>query len=340
MKKWICLLGVLVAWGAGGQSDIMPRPPKPAPTGNELAQMIHDTRVGRPQTYRHLAVYPLLTRGAGGRGYVTLDDAIARAVLVVTEKGGGNVPELLVENRGDEPIFLLAGQIVNGGKQNRVIAQDVLLAPRSGPISLGVFCVEQGRWVRQTDQFDGEKEMAHSNLRQQLNAPGASQRGVWDEVGRKASAVAPSAAGGTRYVGKVYEDKDVKESVDDYLKNVQLPGDANGMAVVLAGRVVGVELFGDTETFGKLRDKLLRSYAMDALEYKDAGKVAERRVVEQFLRRAEDVRLVARESVGIGQFFKVEGGHLYGSVLVWRDQPGRQAVAHASLFDDSPVIGK
>jgi hypothetical protein len=184
--------------------------------------------------------------------------------------------------------------------------------------------------------------MAHSNLRQQLNAPSpASQSAVWGEVSRKAGALAPDAAGGTAYLGKVYDDKTVKDSVDDYAGKIRLPAEANGMAVLIGGRVVGAELFGDAETFARLRDKLLRSYANDALEFKGAAEKSgdDRGAVERFLRRGTDVRLVLRETIGLGQFYRLEGGSLYGSVLVWQEQRGAHGVVHASLFDDAPVVG-
>ena len=347
MKRALMLLSFLsaaftlglVATIGWAETDIMPRPPKPMPVGSDLARLVQDTRVGDGYAYRQFVVYPLFTTGRGEHGVLTMDEAVSRGLLRVTEKGEGSVPELLVENRADEPIFLLAGEIVKGGKQNRVIAQDVLLAPRSGPISLGVFCVEQGRWVNQTERFEAESSMAHGYLRQKLNAPTTSQSEVWSEVSRKTAAVAPSAAGGSHYLGKVYEDKSVRGDVDQYIKPITLPGDANGMVVVIGGQVAGVEIFGDHETFAKLQAKLLRSYAVDALECKSAEKGAtDRHVVEQFLRRAGSARLAQKETVGIGQFFKIDGGGLYGSLLRWHEQSGVHRVVHVSLFEQNAAV--
>jgi hypothetical protein len=346
MKRALMLLSLLAPIFVSGlvttigwaETEIMPRPPKPMPVGSDLARLVRDTRVGDGYAYRQFVVYPLFTTGRGEHGVLTMDEAVSRGLLQVTEKGEGSVPELLVENRADEPIFLLAGEIVKGGKQNRVIAQDVLLAPRSGPIGLGVFCVEQGRWVNQTERFEAESAMAHGYLRQKLNAPVTSQSEVWGEVSRKAAAVAPSAATGSRYLGKVFEDKSVQLDVDEYIKPITLPSDANGMAVVIGGQVAGVEIFGDRDTFAKLQAKLLRSYAVDALECKGAEKGAtDHYVVEQFLRRAGSARLTQKETVGIGQFFKIEGGGLYGSLLRWHEQSGAHRVVHVSLFEQMAV---
>ena len=335
MRNVTLLLIGLASLTALADEDIEPRPPKRSLPGNELARAIADTRIGEPQQYRNLAVFPLFTTGRASRGYWTLDQALAKGLLRISEKGEGSVPELLAENLSKEPVFLMAGEIVTGGKQNRVVSQDILLAPRSGPVGLGVFCVEQGRWTQQTRYFGVEKEMAHAALRQNLNAPTVSQSGVWGEVARKADAVAATVPNETHYLGKIYEAGEVKRDLDEYTRAIVWKQDANGMAVMIGGRVAGVEIFGDSETFARLRDKLLRSYAVDAIEFTDSTKPAMvRDTVEGFLRTAQQARLSAKETIGIGRLFGIEGRWMYGSMLVWHEQQGAYGVVHASLFGD------
>ena len=50
-------------------------------------------------------------------------------------------------------MLLLAGEIVAGGKQDRVIGKDRIVPAESDPVDLGVFCVEPGRWVATSEQF-------------------------------------------------------------------------------------------------------------------------------------------------------------------------------------------
>lgn len=334
----IALMMLVTVSGFAEEPDIAPRPPKPISGGSEFSRLIAETRVGEGQSYRNLVVYPLFTSNRARRGYWTLDQALAKELIRISEKGGGSVPELLVENRSDEPVFLLAGEIVTGGKQNRVVSQDILLAPRSGPIGLGVFCVEQGRWTQRTQYFGAEKELAHGKLRQELNAPAVSQSAVWNEVARKADAVAGAVPNETHYLGKIYESSEVRKDLDEYTRAIVWTQDANGMAVVIGGRVVGVELFGDSETFGRLRDKLLRSYAVDAIEVTGPVKVAaDKGAVERFLRNAQRAQLSPKETIGVGRLFGVNGAGMYGSALFWHDQTGAHGVVHASLFDGPQV---
>lgn len=335
MKNNLLLFAMLPAVLVLAQTDIMPRPPHRPDTRGPLIRLIRETRIGEPCRAKNMTVYPLFSADCAHGGYLTLDEALARKALRITEKGDGNVPELLAENTSGSPVFLLAGEIVTGGKQNRVISQDLLLAPHSGPISLGVFCVERGRWTVQTKYFGAEKELAHGQLRQQLNSPANTQSHVWAEVARKSAAVAPSVAASTSYLGAALDDVKVKRGMEEYAKPITLPPSANGMAVVIGGRVAGVEIFGDRETFARLRDKLLRSYAVDAMEcIVDEKPAPDAGLVEAFVRRFQDAQLVVKQSVGIGRLFGIEGG-LCGSALTWHEQRAAHSVVHISLFEEA-----
>lgn len=80
-----------------------------------------------------------------GRPLLPLAEALAQGVAVVHETG--DVNELAIENVGkDANVFVQSGDIVQGGKQDRTIGVDLVLAPRSGRVPLPSFCVEHGRW--------------------------------------------------------------------------------------------------------------------------------------------------------------------------------------------------
>ena len=73
-----------------------------------------------------------------------LDEAIEKGYLTVYETG--EVGELEVENRSDWPVYIQSGSIVKGGRQDRMLPHDIIIAARSGKKPLASFCVEQGRW--------------------------------------------------------------------------------------------------------------------------------------------------------------------------------------------------
>jgi hypothetical protein len=104
-----------------------------------------DYRLSGPYTHGNLSVYMIHGKpGDTGKPPLTLQEALQKGVVRVRETG--TVSELEIENVGDQDVFVQAGDIVKGGKQDRVVQLDLVLAPRSGRIPMASFCVEQGRW--------------------------------------------------------------------------------------------------------------------------------------------------------------------------------------------------
>jgi len=102
-------------------------------------------RVSGPITYDNLSVYFVHGKSTEGRVPLTLQEALAKSAVVVHETG--TVNRLEIENTSDEEIFIQAGDIVKGGQQDRVLAVSLTLAPKSGRMPIGAYCVEQGRWT-------------------------------------------------------------------------------------------------------------------------------------------------------------------------------------------------
>jgi hypothetical protein len=103
-------------------------------------------RISGPHVHANLAIYFLHGADAPGSDKVplTLAEALSKGSVQVTETG--RVNELRVENTGDEEVFIQAGDIVKGGRQDRVLVVSLLLPPRSGAVPISSFCVEPGRW--------------------------------------------------------------------------------------------------------------------------------------------------------------------------------------------------
>ena len=109
---------------------------------------------------------------------LTLDESRARGALTVVERAQPSVPELIAENRGKAYVLLLAGEILIGGKQNRVLREDLLLPPLSGPRNIGVYCVEQGRWNEGRKDFDSLGSVVQPSVRSQVLRK-AEQSRIW-----------------------------------------------------------------------------------------------------------------------------------------------------------------
>src|SRR5262245_54624131 len=101
-------------------------------------------RVSGPHVHGNLAIYLVHGTSAAGPVPLTLQEAVAKGQVQVIETG--QVNELQIENTGSEQVFIQAGDIVKGGKQDRVLTVSFLLPPNSGRLPIASFCVEQGRW--------------------------------------------------------------------------------------------------------------------------------------------------------------------------------------------------
>jgi hypothetical protein len=111
--------------------------------------------VDAPIVIGDLALYPVIDREADGQQEVdvtTLGPAMRSGQVRIHESASGSVDELALVNRGDEPVLVVAGDVVHGGMQDRVVQRTQLVAAGSA-VRLPVLCVEQGRW---TDRYDGQ----------------------------------------------------------------------------------------------------------------------------------------------------------------------------------------
>ena len=102
-------------------------------------------RISGPVVHENLAIYFVHGPSASGPVPLTLQEAMAKGTVTVHETG--QVNELTIQNLGNEEVFVQSGDIVKGGRQDRVLMVSLLLPPRSGVIPIASFCVEHGRWT-------------------------------------------------------------------------------------------------------------------------------------------------------------------------------------------------
>ncbi|MGA7839478.1 MAG: DUF6569 family protein [Candidatus Acidiferrales bacterium] len=170
--------------------------------------------IGEPITYETLTVFPVLSsQDAYTADFETLDAALASGEAIVAEQGeymrrsrngaepavlssggGAQVNQLVLANRGKKPLLLLAGEVVSGGKQDRIIGKDRIIPIGAQPLPLDVFCVEHSRWTGAGDTFAAAKTMVHPTVREQA-AVDQDQNKVWAAV--RGDAMGSGSGGGT-----------------------------------------------------------------------------------------------------------------------------------------------
>ena len=135
-------------------------------TSKERGEVVSsaDYRLSGPYAYDNLTVF--LVHGPetlDGSNFLTLSEALEQKKAVVHETS--EVNQLAVENLSrDEEVYVLSGDVVKGGKQDRTLPYDALVGPRSGQVSIDSFCVEQGRWTKRGDEEHEKFAYARSNV--------------------------------------------------------------------------------------------------------------------------------------------------------------------------------
>jgi len=224
--------------------------------------------VGEPATRGLMAVFPILRKTPATVGeYLTLDEAMGRKVIKIEEKGGGSVPVVIIINTGRLPIYISAGEVIIGGKQDRMISHDIVILPGK-EVTVDVKCVEKGRWHGPRVHFESAQAMGGLAARKAVQFAGQSE--VWDEVA--AQNVAAGAESSTGSYKAALTDPDVKRRYRE-LAEAMLPHLEGrrvvGMVVAVNGKVHAIEMFGSPALFSRMKEKLLKSYVLDTLGMQD-----------------------------------------------------------------------
>jgi len=325
-------------------------------------------------TYENISVFPVVASSQQDTSaFLTLDEGLSSGEVIVSEQGAAGlartrdlrrrptpdyssapaVNQLVLVNRSKRPLLLLAGELVSGGKQDRIIAKDRIVAPGAEPLPLDVFCVEHGRWSSGS-QFAASKTIVHPSVREQA-ALKQDQNDVWNAVRAGSTASVPGSSGHrptaapprvssseiadtiasaapTQSYAKIYEGSRVGASVEEFGAQLQkrfakstsgLKGErVVGVVVAYGGEVAWSDIFASGGLFDHYWPKLLRSYAVEAVARPTLRETASAEDARGFLRR-----LKGRETQ------ETEDG-----VYRWREtSEGRLALIELEAFQPKPM---
>jgi hypothetical protein len=291
---------------------------------NELNNQAAQLTICDGVKYRSLEMFALVDGNpAAEPGYVTLEEAIASGVARVTEvSASGFVPELLFHNEGSLPVLLLDGEELIGAKQNRVLNLTIL-APARSKIVIPVSCVEAGRWRMASEEFRASPQMMYSRLRaekvEQVTyclrtemGRMSDQAAVWEDLAAKAERL--DAASPTGAMSEVFARNKIR--VEEFERAFSLAPGQVGVAYRIGGRQWGVDLFDHARTMERYWKKLLRSYALDAIdEEQEAEKPAEPEEVRRLFERVAAGTAFCEQSPGLGKDVRMTAEGLSGAGL-------------------------
>jgi hypothetical protein len=268
MSRNALMFSATLALGLGLlQAAESPKPPEPA------------YRLSGPYTQGNLTIF--LIHGEDllkNRTFLTLDEALEQKKIVVHETK--NVNQLSIENVStDKDVFIAAGDIVKGGNQDRVLAFDMVVPPKSGKMPINSFCVEAGRW----QQRAGEENAYFSSSKDQLSTKAlkfacrfdGKQREVWRRVEMAQTQLKDNLktevkdAKSASSLQLSLENKKLLENVESYVKklsgSVDGKNDVVGFAFAINGQVNSADVYAASGLFKKLWPKLLKATAVEAV---------------------------------------------------------------------------
>jgi predicted MPP superfamily phosphohydrolase len=248
-------------------------------------------------SYGNLRLYPVYAtdqfrKEIGQVGtYTALQEAVQKKKVKITEKNNlGTVNDLTIENLSKDTVIIICGDVVKGGQQDRIIQEDVVLAPKSGKKNLKVFCVESGRWTRSNDnestadrtvsasriptaddaenkpaEFKGYYSKGSMSLRKVVEKQ-KDQGQVWskvDELNEKNNTKTSTST----YTAITTSDK-FNSQLNHYLKfyaDKLTNPNIIGVIIVTGNKVLGCDLFATNAIFKGQYQSLLHSYATEAI---------------------------------------------------------------------------
>lgn len=306
-----------------------------------IKTFLNRTRILDEVSYENMQIFPLATESIVDFDYLTLDEALQEGQIEIGEKGAGSVPELTVINKGNKPILIMNGEELIGARQNRTVNTDILVKEKS-EIVIPVSCTEQGRWSVPTKGMETPdyvspiksrvsllKGVSHS-LSRGIGYT-ADQSAMWQTVNNyqaEHSVRSPTGA-----VDDVYKSK--KGDIQKYLDAFSKKEDGwNGMAVAINNRFIGLDTFDSILTFGKVWTKLVRSYALDALnDVKESHLI--KKDIEKILEKLKEIEFKVFKSMGLGYDARISSGSYIGSALIHRKNQ-LYGVVHLSVFNKEP----
>ncbi|ULQ54961.1 hypothetical protein KJS94_09955 [Flavihumibacter rivuli] len=226
--------------------------------------------------FKGLRLVPIRPKGFPGAGsansfpnLVSFGEALAKGYIKVEERGSAaveNVHYLSVYNNSDKTVYIGGGELLMGGRQDRMVTRDTVLLPGSGRLDLPVMCVEEGRWSNKTKDFI-YKGMANQRLRKVLDLT-RNQVLIWKDIGRQLgedSLVTKTFSYLARTGDKAFLQE--QQSYLDYFRRQLNASDSNivGFVAICGDSVIGMDLFANRHLLYTQSDALFHAYIDEAI---------------------------------------------------------------------------
>jgi hypothetical protein len=257
------------------------------PAKKEL--QLSNYRLSGPYQHENLTIF--LVHGPdqpNSRMFTPLEEAMARKVVIVHETN--DVNELAIENVStSEEVFVQAGDIVKGGRQDRVLSVDLIIPAKSGQLPVSAFCVENGRWSQRglepTGLFSVSDGMIASKGLKLAAKRDVSQQQVWNEVRTTQEKLSAGVNADVRSalsqssLHLAQENQRVQALGDAYINKlssiVDSSNDVIGFAFAINNELNSADVYSSTALFKRFWPRLLKTAAIEAIGERVYGQKTE-----------------------------------------------------------------
>ena len=289
-----------------------------------LQQEFELIAIGQASQVRNLTLFPLIRQSkTPPLDYLLLDDAISQGQVHVTElSGGGSVRELSITNTADLPVLLVDGEELVGAKQNRVLNLTILV-PANHTIAIPVSCVEAGRWSSASVDLKTTSHMMYSGARgpraSQVSrsmwssgSRSSDQGAVWEELAAKAARLNTKSP--TQAMSALFDHH--ARGVEEFVRSFSCQKEQSGVAFAISGRVLGLDLFDNAEVMQRFFAKLVRSYALDALDAPlHQPEPTSKEALSAFIAGIATTPSFSDTAIGLGKDVRFTGSGVSGGAL-------------------------
>jgi hypothetical protein len=306
----------------------------------EINNLLDSIEVGNPVYNGNLTVIPIYKNVKNNSyNFVLLEEALEKKYLNITELEGGNVPQVKITNKSDRTIFLMGGEIITGCKQDRIVARDIIISPKKENLIVPVYCIEQGRWSYNSNNFYSKKNLGTYKLRAEAQKSDGEQSKIWNQV--------------SKYVNKnrvktksfnyqdIYENKEVKQKIvsieKNLIKKINLKSNTTGVIIAVGDQVVSIDIFISSYMFVKYWPKILKSSAFTSVNDNNKRGATLKKAVE-YIQKLKSKDYTKKEAIDLGEEYSLINKELNVNSIIYKDNvihlagfPGEEAISKNNL---------
>lgn len=280
------------------------------------------------QDYENMTVVPILSDTNNPFDVLDLKEGLKMGIVKIEECDTANTEKVKLKNNSISPLILLDGEEIAESLQNRIIAQTMIIPPKS-EMEIPVNCSEKGRNTYKSE-FQYSNYIANSNTRikKAYNKNNPRQEVVWNSIDDLEKD--KNTCSKTKALRDSYEKN--KYDIDSYLKHFKMENNQVGVICIVENKV-GIEIFNNHSLYEKYDEMILRSYIIDTSNNKKAN--ISNNELENILASINDDAFIKKAAVGLGKYYKISNSYGNGSILIYENN-----MVYASFFKkiEEPIV--